>query len=70
MRLVETTKVFIQDADCCDSNSGLDQQLTVSTQDGGGGKYIVISTDRWALNPDEIEDFIKALKEMIPDEEM
>ncbi len=42
------------------------QELDIMTQDAGGGKFYVISTDRWAFNDvkeftDLIKDFNKRL---------
>lgn len=43
-----------QDADCCDSNDY--QHIEISFEDGGGGHFIVIKTDRWAFDsPEELK---------------
>lgn len=44
---------FLQNADSCQEGD-LPQQLTVSTEDAGGGPYLVLSTERWALDPGDI----------------
>ena len=51
----EFQMTFSQDADCCD---GGDQFLTIKTQNGGGGDFYVIETERWAF--DNISDIINA----------
>ena len=48
---------FSQDADCCTSK---DQFLTIKTDDGGGGDFFVIETERWAF--DSITELIMLLK--------
>ena len=57
-KLVETKDEWYQENDCCDSGCG--QVLEVWTQDGGGGNFICIKTDRWAI--DDIDAFCKMLK--------
>jgi len=48
---------FTQDSDCCDSK---EQYLTIKTQNGGGGDFYVIETERWAF--DNIPELINILK--------
>jgi hypothetical protein len=52
----EFQMTFTQDADCCDSN---EQYLTIKTQNGGGGDFFVIETQRWAF--DNIPELINIL---------
>jgi hypothetical protein len=47
---------FTQNADCCDSK---DQFLTIKTQNGGGGDFFVIETERWAF--DNIPELVTTL---------
>jgi hypothetical protein len=52
---------FAQDADC---NSTEDQFLTIKTDNGGGGDYYVIETERWAFDSiDELIEIINKFKE-------
>jgi hypothetical protein len=51
---------FSQEADSLDAGNG--QTLMVEVDDGGGGNYLVLSTDRWALNPEDIDRFAALLK--------
>lgn len=69
MKLFEKTYVYEQDADTCQFNSQDGQVLTIQTQDGGGGNYLVISTDRWAIDKNDIDKFCNVLKDMIKDME-
>lgn len=50
---------FTQDGDSCDGLGNL-QQLEVSVEDAGGGKYLVIKTERWAM--DSIDDLTALLE--------
>jgi hypothetical protein len=54
----EFQMTFTQDSDCCDSGDG--QFLTIKTQNGGGGDFYVIETQRWAF--DNITELIMTLK--------
>lgn len=54
---------FIQDADCsCNSDSNY---INIRTEDCGGGAYIIIETQRWALDPKDIDIFCYRLKEIL-----
>ena len=53
----EFQMTFTQDADCCDTR---DQFLTIKTQNGGGGDFYVIETERWAF--DNVTELIMTLK--------
>lgn len=53
----EFEMTFTQDADCCDTR---DQFLTIKTQNGGGGDFYVIETERWAF--DNVTELIMTLK--------
>jgi hypothetical protein len=48
---------FTQDSDCCDSGDG--QFLTIRTENGGGGDFYVIETERWAF--DNIPELVTTL---------
>lgn len=59
----EMTCTYLQEADCTESREE-PQVLTLSTRDGGGGKFINIKTENWSINTDEdFEDFVKILKD-------
>ncbi len=47
---------FTQDKDCC---SVEEQFITIKTENGGGGDFFVIETQRWAF--DSIEDLVNLL---------
>jgi len=56
---VESVKVnYWQDAD---TNSHDSQSLELSTEEGGGGIYFVLKTERWAF--DNIEEFVNVLQD-------
>lgn len=64
VKLYESKDTWTQDNDCCDDQS-CGQQLIVQTQDGGGGSFIVLETQRWAIDADDIDKFCAMLKSTI-----
>lgn len=51
--------VCTQEQDCCSTDKDY-QELRLSIEDGGGGPFFVMSTERWAFeNIDELCDLIK-----------
>lgn len=57
--LDEITCKYIQEADCTE-NRDEPQEIILSSRDGGGGKFINISTKSWSITGDDFE------KEIIP----
>jgi len=49
IRISTTTLHVTQDRDTCDDGPET-QEIRIVTEDGGGGPYLVVSTDRWAMN--------------------
>jgi len=47
---------FTQESDCCDNK---EQYLTIKTQNGGGGDFYIIETERWAF--DNIPELVTTL---------
>lgn len=63
-KLTSLTSSYFQEGDTVSTG---DQQLELSTEDGGGGTYFVLKTDRWAFDSleelsDLIQDFINTQK--------
>jgi hypothetical protein len=57
----EFKMTFTQDSDC---NSIEDQFLTIKTDNGGGGDYYIIETERWAFDSiDELVEVLNKFKE-------
>lgn len=54
--------VLTQEADGCSSG---DQVLTINTADAGGGNYIVLETERWAIDKEDIDKFAALLKRVL-----
>ena len=54
--LEEMTIKYSQEQDC--TKSGDLQTIEIKTQDGGGGKYFVIKTSRWAINDSKDLDML------------
>lgn len=58
------TCTYIQNPDNTESRGNDDdvcQELSLSTRDGGGGKYINIKTNSWSINSPE--DFLTILND-------
>lgn len=55
---------FHQERDCCGEGDE-DNYLEIETHDGGGGQYLVIKTERWAIEPGEFPEFINLLKKSL-----
>ena len=62
MRLAELKHVYTQNGDCWSSEP---QDLVVETQNGGGGSYLVITTERWAIDAKDIDKFAELLKSVL-----
>jgi hypothetical protein len=56
---------FSQDVDSCQDSDDMCQVLKVFTQDAGGGSYICIKTDRWAIDTEDIDKFAEILKKIV-----
>ena len=50
-----------QEGDCCGGDSR--QFLEIRTEDGGGGMYWVLSTERWAV--DDLKEFVSVLEKVV-----
>lgn len=56
----DVTIDYSQEPDSCSSSEEY-QSLKISTDDAGGGKFMVISTERWAFN--SVDDLIKVIED-------
>lgn len=66
-QLCSTALTYDQDGDSC---GGPDyQSITIKTMDAGGGHYLVIETDRWAINREDIDAFTDMLRRAIEQHE-
>ena len=54
--LDEITCTYIQNPDCTEDREGEPQSITLSSRDGGGGKFIHIKTNGWSICGDNLED--------------
>lgn len=70
--LDEITCTYIQEVDCTEERDGEPQSITLSSRDGGGGKFIHIKTNGWSINGDNLEEdlipLIKDFKHRMDDE--
>ena len=48
--LDEITCTYLQEPDCTESRDGEPQSITISSRDGGGGKFLNIKTDGWSVD--------------------
>ena len=58
--LSEATAIYTQEADTWDR--GEIQELKLTSIDSGAGKYLVLETQRWAMDADEIQKFADFLQ--------
>ena len=59
------SKTFIQPMDSC-CNDDDQQSLKIEAVDAGGGTYVILSTERWAVEKDkEIDELCTELKAML-----
>lgn len=66
--LDEVTCTYIQEPDNTEDRDGDPQELTLSTRDGGGGKYLHIKTTGWSiLDIDDLEVVINDFKKRFND---
>jgi len=62
--LEEIICTYIQEPDCTEDRDGDPQAITLSSRDGGGGKFIHIKTDGWSICGDNLEfDLIPLIKD-------
>jgi len=67
--LDEVTCKYMQEPDCTEDRDGDPQTLTLSTRDGGGGKFVHIKTEGWSIDQDsnDLMDIINDFKKRIND---
>lgn len=66
--LDEVTCTYIQEPDNTEDRDGDPQELTLSTRDGGGGKYLHIKTTGWSISDiNDLEVVINDFKKRFND---
>ena len=66
--LEEVTATYLQEPDCTESRDDDSQSITLSTRDGGGGKFIHIKTDGWSISDvNDLEIIINDFKKRFND---
>lgn len=63
MKLETASFEFTQDVDS--NHNGIINELHVEITDAGGGPYIVLKTDRWSLDVDDLPVFMNELKKLV-----
>lgn len=70
--LDEISCTYIQEPDCTEDRDEEPQSITLSSRDGGGGKFIHIKTNGWSICGDNLDDdlipLIKDFKHRMDDE--
>jgi len=65
-KFVEWSSTYKQDEDCNGRTDHKEQYITLSCVDNGGeNQYLVIQTERWAIDTDEIDKFCDELKKFM-----
>lgn len=65
MKCDGTRIVYAQKSDCCDL-SEMDQRLSLTITDGGGGGYVVMRTRRWAIgSEDDLDKLVDVIREAL-----
>ena len=64
-KIVESSIVLEQPEDCCGRTGNTHQFLEIETADGGGGPYLVIKTERWAIDEDGIEELLARFRRLL-----
>ena len=62
-KLYGRSLTYTQEADTWDKGDG--QELAIKTLDSGGGCYLIIQTERWALDREDIDAFCQLLKDSL-----
>ena len=63
MKLTSSTETYSQEEDCCGRVNETGQDIEISTHDGGGGLYLVIKTERWAV--DDISELVGPMQKLL-----
>lgn len=63
MKLTSVTETYTQKEDCCGRVGETGQDIEISMENGGGGSYIVIKTERWAV--DDINELVGSMKKLL-----
>ncbi len=66
----EWSSTYSQEEDTCGRADHKEQEITLSAIDatGGNNHYLVIETQRWAIDVDEIDKFCDTLKKFMNQE--
>jgi len=65
IKLTGIQVTFSQENDSCSPTSEFGQDLTLLVEDAGGGPYIVMSTERWAINEEDVDWLAAVSKELL-----
>ena len=65
MNIETITMLVTEEADCCAPGGTSVNEIEITTEDGGGGHYAVIKTQRWAIDLDKPEEFMCLIRKAI-----
>jgi hypothetical protein len=65
MNPAKVSLTFSEPGDYAAPNPDHDNQLLIETADCGAGNYLVICTQRWAIEVDAIEEFADMLRQAL-----
>lgn len=68
--LQDWSATYVQEKDTWDSSKEICQNITLKAEDatGEGDYFLVLETQRWALDQDEIEEWAEQLKRFLKGE--
>ncbi len=61
-KLEHATLTYGQDPDSNAPTGTILNRLAVQVTDAGGGPYLVLATERWALDPEDVDAFAALLR--------
>lgn len=66
MATIDRVSILVtEEVDCCGPVDKELNEIEISTEDGGGGVYAVIKTERWAIDLDGPDEFMDLIRKVI-----
>jgi hypothetical protein len=65
VKLIELTEVYEQAEDNGGRPNETGQDIEISTCNAGGGSYIVLKTERWAIDEEDLDSFVQKLRDLL-----
>lgn len=64
IKIVDISATIAQESDCCAPGQDPENYMKIKIEDGGGGPYVSFSTQRWAINVDDMKDIEELYNKM------